>query len=343
MYICQIIASRGNGGLEKHVRDLSRELVAQGHRVMVIGDASFLNSLPSEIEHFSLNMRLNRYHPWLLFQLYLCLKQNKFDLVHAQANKAASMLAVVKCFLKTSTVATLHNMKSRVRVFNRFSNVICVSHYLRNQLNHAGAEVIYNGIIVTNLEKVALHDLYNLPKNKPIICAVGRLVTAKGFDILLSAINGLDVSLILIGEGPEQASLEKQIAMLNGKTIVRLIGHHETPSAIMASSDGLIISSRREGFSYVLNEALMAEVYVLSSDVPVANEVLPKALIVPVNDVEKLRNRLQTLLHAPAYWSVLMQVPKDFSKNEMTLEKMTTNTIGLYKRIIQKAKKNDNE
>lgn len=333
MFIAQIIASQGNGGLEKHVRELSQCLLAQGHRVLVIGDPAFNNTLPPEVERVALNMRLSRYNPWLLYQLYRCLRHYPFDVIHAQANKAAAMLASIQWLIKTPMVVTLHNIKRRLALFNRFAHVICVSRHLANQINHAGAEVIYNGIDVPKTAAIDVKQHYQLPDNKPVICAVGRLVSAKGFDLLLDAIDGLTVSLLIVGDGPERLTLERRIALLHPNTVVRLIGHHHHPTAIMRGVDGVVISSRREGFSYVLNEALMCGVNVLSTDVPVANEVLPSALIVPVGDVAMLRQRLEELLQQPEQWTALMQAPQQLAQQQMTLSYMTKETINCYQRM----------
>ena len=347
MFICQIIASHGNGGLEKHVRELSLCLVEQGHRVLVIGDVEFVKTLPVSVESVGLNMRLSRHHPWLWFQLYRCLRQYSVDIIHAQANKAASLLALLRYLVKTPTVATLHNMKSQLKVFHHYDHVICVSEHLANQLHHQGAEVIYNGIEPSGYSSEptleTLRQRFCLPQKKPVICAVGRLVPAKGFDVLLDAIDGMDISLILIGEGPEQKALEKRMTLLKQNTIVRLIGYHDNPTTIMREADGLVIASRREGFSYVLNEALLSGTNVLSTDVPVANEVLPKALIVPIEDPVMLRNRLQILLDTPNYWRALMQDAQQYAKKEMVLEQMTRKTVNLYSRINKKRTENANK
>lgn len=336
MFICQIIASHGNGGLEKHVRDLSYGLVAEGHRVLVIGDARFTKTLPSGVEHVSINMRLSRHNPWLLFQLYQCLCQYKFDVVHAQANKAASILSRVQWVLKVPTVASVHNIKSHFGVFQRFKHVIGVSEYLAKQVNHKGAEVIYNGIQTPIFNRVNLYEQYQLPTEKPILCAVGRLVPAKGFDVLLEAADGLDLSLIIVGEGPQRQLLERKVEAMQSNTVVRLIGHDKAPATLMHAADGLVISSRREGFSYVLNEALMCDVNVLSTDVPVANEVLPRGLIVPIDDAGALREKLTLLLQNQREWTAQMQAAQAFAKQEMTVTQMTKNTINHYQGICQK-------
>ncbi|QVL46396.1 MAG: glycosyltransferase family 4 protein [Methylophilaceae bacterium] len=333
MFIGQIIASQGNGGLEKHVRELSQSLVTQGHRVLVIGDPVFINTLTPEVERVALNMRLSRYNPYLLYQLYRCLRRYPFDVIHAQANKATAMLAMLQWFIKTPKVVTLHNIKSRLALFKRFKHVICVSRYLASLINHAGAEVIYNGIDVPKTATIDVKKHYQLPDNKPVICAVGRLVYAKGFDLLLDAIDGLAVSLLIVGQGPERQMLEAKIALLHPNTVVRLIGHYDNPTAIMRGVDAVIISSRREGFSYVFNEALMCGVNILSTDVPVANEVLPRDLIVTVGDVVMLRQRLEMLLQNPKQWTSLMQAPQMLAQQKMTLSYMTQETINCYQRM----------
>lgn len=333
MFICQIIASRGNGGLEKHVRDLSSSLIDAGHRVLVIADHTFLMTLPDQIEKHSLNMRMSRHNPWLLFQLYFILRRFKFDVIHAQADKAASMLSRIKFLFKTPTVATLHNTKSQFKLYQSYANVICVSRHLKMLLNTLGAEVIYNGITPVECHRVNLQAQYQLPNDKPIICAVGRLVPAKGFDILLKAIDGLDVSLIVAGDGPERLALENIVMQMQKNTTVRFIGHYAHPTNLMFSANGVVISSRREGFSYVFNEALMCGANILSTDVPVANEVLPSALIVPINDVLVLRQKLIALTQEYNQWNSLMQEVQTFAQKDMTMSHMTEKTINLYQRM----------
>jgi glycosyltransferase involved in cell wall biosynthesis len=103
----------------------------------------------------------------------------------------------------------------------------------------------------------------------------------------------------------------------------------------MRGADGVVISSRREGFSYVLNEALLCEKKILSTDVPVANEILSKELIVPIDDVDALRTKIVYLLQNTSYWESLMIEAYVFSKNKMTLSLMTDNTVSIYKKFLK--------
>jgi len=311
MFICQVIVSRGNGGLEKHVRELSQCLVKQGHRVLVIGDPVFVSTLPSGVESETINTRMSRYHPWLYYQLLKKLRQYPFDVIHAQANKAAAIVARLKPLLIPPIVATIHNIKSHLGIYQQFPRVICVSQYLAKQLNQTSTTVIYNGIQQPQKSRIDARKTYQLPKDKPVICAVG---------------------------GPEYQQLAQRVQSMHADTVVRLIGHHDVPSDIMQDVDALVISSRREGFSYVLNEALLSQVSILSTDVPVANEVLPEALIVPSDDANALRARLSTLLNLKQGWTEQMRVAFAYAQQKMTLTRMTEETVCVYQQLVNKAK-----
>lgn len=333
MYICQVLASRGNGGLEKHVHDLSIALVAEGHRVLVIGDPIFLNTLPESIEKKPLNMRYGRYHPWLLFQLWKTLTTTPFDIIHAQANKAAYLVRAVSWAFTTPTVATLHSIKKDTAVFSSFNQVICVSQYLAGLVSAKNVDVIYNGVSTSSNGTINKENTIQ-DNNKPVICAVGRLEHVKGFDVLLEAVDGLPLKLVIAGEGSLRRSLERRILRMHALTEVNLMGHCEDVVGLMKASDGVIISSRREGFSYVFAEAFINDCNIISTDVPVANEVLPHSLIAPVNDPMALRHKIEAYVFHQDDWDASMKTARAQSENNFTLTHMVSKTIDIYTKVL---------
>lgn len=330
MKICQVVAGFGEGGLEKHVRELTQQLLRAGHEVTVFGDRRFLSTLPSPTPTVPVRFHLNRHNPFLLLELLAKLRACDCDVIHAQANKAAGMIALLKPWLSCPTLGTLHNIKRDVRAFHRLDHVIAVSQQLAQPFPSDRVSVIYNGIDLPDITPVHLQSAYALPADLPVLCAVGRLVPAKGFDVLLDAIDGMAVSLLIVGEGPERVALQQRIAGLSALTHVRLLGHQNDAPALMASSNGVVIASRREGFSYVCIEALLGGARILSTDVPVANEVLPAALIVPTDDAAALREALRALLSDPARWDNLMRMPRQHAQSRMRLHTMGEQTLALY-------------
>jgi len=333
MKICQVIASRGEGGLEKHVRELSQELVAAGHDVVILGDKDFLATLPEQIQRKPIRCDRNRRNPLLLLQLLRVLRGCDCDIIHAQANKAAALVASLRRWLYCPTVGTVHNIKRNNRPFQRLDHVITVSRQLAQPFEKTRVSVVYNGIDEPRYQQTNLRAELGLPADRPLLFTAGRLVRAKGFDVLLDAVDGLALSLVIAGDGPERAALEQRIAHLGSDTHCRLLGHRADIPTLMAAADAVIISSRREGFSYVFNEAILTGARILATDVPVANEVLPARLIVPTDDAVALRERLKELIENPAAWSALMAVPLAFSRENMTLKAMAEKTVAVYERV----------
>lgn len=334
MKVTMVMVSAQQGGLEKHVRELSAQLLQHGIQVAVVAPPAFLQTLHSGVERHAISEKLSRYNPIALYCLWRKLKLANGDLVHAQANKAAAMVGVLKPVLKTKMIATLHNIKRHVGAYKSFDQVVVVSHQLKHFFtNNKKVHVIYNGIHQPQPNLIDVRQRFNLSA-QPVICAVGRLVEAKGFDCLLDAVTGMAVNVLIVGEGPLRSMLEARIKQLPKQTVVKLLGHDTRPTDWMAASDAVVISSRREGFSYVCNEALLTQCRLLATDVPIANEVLPDSLVVPINQPLQLRERLNTLLADLKVWDDLMQPVFNTAKTTLTCEQMTLNTIAVYQQLV---------
>jgi glycosyltransferase involved in cell wall biosynthesis len=104
---------------------------------------------------------------------------------------------------------------------------------------------------------------------RPRIVSIGRLVEAKGHDLLIDAAalltkRGLDFELAIHGEGPMRPELESRIESSALGDRVTLAGHADS-RAVLAEADLLVLPSRREGFGNVLVEAMAAGVPVLAA------------------------------------------------------------------------------
>ncbi|AFI85235.1 glycosyl transferase [Methylophaga nitratireducenticrescens] len=330
MKIAQVLASRGDGGLEKHVYELSLALAERGHDITVIADPVFIRKLPTHIQSIAMPSHYSRHDPRLLWALGKSLRQGQFDIVHAQANKAAALINSLRYFFSGQRVATLHNIKRQLGAYRHFNQVITVSKQLAKPFADEKVTIIYNGIQAPLITK-ALQEKHNA---LPLLLAVGRLVPAKGFDVLIKAVAALPVTLWIAGDGPEKMHLQSLIDRHSTKANIRLLGARQDIYPLMQQADALIISSQREGFSYVFNEALLTQCRVLATDVPVANEILPEKLIVPTDDPQALSARLQILLADLNQWSALMQKSYSTAEQCMTLTAMTDQTLALYRKLL---------
>lgn len=143
------------------------------------------------------------------------------------------------------------------------------------------------------LERKQARRVLDLPDaGGRVLGAVGRLVADKGFDYLLDAFakslaRHPDFSLVIIGEGPDRGVLERKIRQLGLTGKVFLPGHKPGLAKLYRGFDWVVIPSREEGLGLVLQEAVIAGVPVLVSDLPVFHEQLGDAgHYVPVGDVD---------------------------------------------------------
>jgi glycosyltransferase involved in cell wall biosynthesis len=88
---------------------------------------------------------------------------------------------------------------------------------------------------------------------------VGRLVKAKGFDLLIEALGLIanpSLFLTLLGEGPLLEELRDQAKARGLGKQIRFVGFQKNPYAFIARADAFVLSSRYEGFPNVILEAL---------------------------------------------------------------------------------------
>ncbi|WP_430243430.1 glycosyltransferase [Neorhizobium sp. DAR64861/K0K2] len=126
---------------------------------------------------------------------------------------------------------------------------------------------------------------------------VGRFSFQKGQDVLLAAFDKLrmsrgNVRLKIVGYGSGEAALRKSIQELGLADLVSIEHHPEDPSPALASSDIYVSSSRWEGWSLAICEALRFGLPVVStncefgpSDILVDNRL---GRLVPMNGIDGL-------------------------------------------------------
>lgn len=337
MKICQVLCSRGTGGLERHFVDLCNQL-AQRHDIIAVAHPEFAERLNERVRFEPLDTAGWRYHPLTLARLYGVLRRHAPRIIHAQANKAAAMVGLLPAVAGARTVATVHNLKRHTRMFRSFDRVIAVSAQAAERLDHPHVAVVYNGIESPSLPAQVGHGyLYNALQrelNAPVVIAVGRLVPAKGFDQLLRAWNGVQASLVIVGDGPERSRLQALIAELDLGARVMLAGHRRDVPALIASADLMVIASRNEGFPYVLVEGLHVRQIIVATRVPGAMDVLPAEFVVDYGEPQQMAQVIGRVLHDPEGARRAYKPVWEFAARELTLARMVENTEQVYAQAL---------
>jgi len=104
----------------------------------------------------------------------------------------------------------------------------------------------------------------------PVLLSVGHLIERKAHDLIIGALPLLPgYSLLIAGEGPERARLERLAGEVNVSARVRFLGavRHDELHEIYGAADALVLASSREGWPNVLLESMACGTPVVASDI----------------------------------------------------------------------------
>ncbi|RCJ37396.1 group 1 glycosyl transferase [Nostoc minutum NIES-26] len=172
--------------------------------------------------------------------------------------------------------------------------------YFSSKVQASGC-IIPNMVLLPPIEKELSR---NLLKERSLI-AVGRLVRAKGFDLLLQAFAQLkdcypDWTLTILGEGSLRSDLESLRNQLGLSDRVYLPGTVNNPYEFLKQADIFIMSSRFEGFPNALCEAMACGLPVISTDCPSGPREIIRdgidGILVPNEDMSALAVAIERLI-----------------------------------------------
>ena len=226
-------------------------------------------------------------------------------------NKKSKKIAWVHADLVTwnRVDGVFKNLEHHKRAYSKFDEVLCVSQTVKEgvekKYNIKNARVLYNPINrekILKLSNEKIEDIEILNKFKLI--SVGRLSEEKGYDRLLRVFkklksDGLDIELILVGNGDKYNELNEYIVENKLGKDVTLLGFKENPYKYVRASDLFICSSISEGFSLVIGEAMAIGIPVVSVDCQGPNEVLDfgKYGKLVSNNEENLYNGIKEMIN----------------------------------------------
>lgn len=285
-----------------------------------------------------------------------------FDLIHAHAALPAGYAAaLITRRYRKPLVITVHgydlqaaifkNAKCRralLRALEQADRIITVSTKLGNlaKANIRFPEkviVINNGI---NVEEFAPGE-GNLAPNyvgHRIILSVSNLIASKGIDLNLRAIarlvdKYLNLRYIIIGDGPEMATLRRLTSKLNLDEHVEFWGRlsHEEVLSYMAMADVFSLPSWREGFGVVYLEAMAQGKPVIGCRGEGIEDVIEDrgtGVLVKPKDVDSLVEALDFLFSHPKESKALGERARELVLENYTWEKNAEKTIQVYEKVL---------
>lgn len=351
--IAILIHDLRGGGAERVALNLARGMVEAGRQVdlvLVRAQGAYLHQIPTGVRVIDLD-KSSVFKAVPALVRYLRRERPRALLSNLTHVNIAALIAKAIAGGGARVVVTEHSQISdkaarqrrprgrllyrSVPLFYRLADaVVAVSQGTANDVTRfAGLQsrpvrCIYNPVYsdaLANAADAPVDHPWLQPGGPPVVLGAGRLHPQKGFDVLMRAFAAArrttPCKLIIMGEGEERSRLEGLARELAITDDVALVGFVDNPYAMMSRASAFAMSSRSEGFSLVLLEALACGAPVVATDCASGpSEILDQGrygVLVPVDDVEALAEGIVDTLKRKAGTGV--ERAKSFSTEAATL------------------------
>ena len=355
MKICFFNCAKVWGGGEKWHLDFALAFSQEKHDVFVVSNKN--SELLKRATMHGLKTKsysignLSFINLFKLFSLYFFFKREKFDILVMNFSKDLKVAAPMSKLAKVPKIVYRRGSAIPIKnsVLNRFLFGKCLTAILanseatkktilQNNPNLFPAEkikIIYNGIDT----KLCISD--NKKTNQiPVIGNLGRLVYQKGQDILIDIaeiLKNRDVQckFLIGGDGELMNELKQKTAEKKLENYIEFVGFVENPFEFMRQIDIFTLTSRGEGFGYVLAEAMLAKKPLLGFDCGSISELIfdsENGFLIPFENKELFADKLEELIKNPVKRQELgekgfeiVQKKFDFEKSKQQVIKFLLN------------------
>jgi glycosyltransferase involved in cell wall biosynthesis len=374
MKILYIITQADGGGAQNYVLTLAKSFqgaVAAGNEA----GEMFEQAEQEGIKIIRLKYLKRNIHPFYdvmaIFEIRKLIKNFDPDIVHLNSSKAGFVGSLAGAFLfhPVKIVFTAHgfifnepfspSVKKIYLYLEKFASlfrdhIICVSlndynsaiaHHLvkKNKLS-----TIYNGLDPINfLNKSEARTKLGLPQDKLILGCVANFYKTKGLDVLIKAIAMMSEEVktkfftVIIGGGPEEQNISAKIQEYKLENCITLQGKIKGANTYLKAFDFFVLPSRKEGFPFVLLEAMQAGLPIVASGAGGIPEALADAeYLVKPSDPQELCQMLTKMitnyfLYGIGYFETLTHKAQIRSAL-FSQQKMLEDTKKVYDSLLKK-------
>jgi glycosyltransferase involved in cell wall biosynthesis len=372
MRILYVATAAEFGGVSRHILWLAESLVERGHEVgFVIAPEQRLVAEAKELgvevfpnPYFVRRVRLlNDLRS--LWPVYRAVRRFNPDLVSAHSTKAGYAARLACTLLRKPVIFTAHGWaftegramwrRRLLALVERLgargtAKLICVSEHDRKLAEAFRIApprklvVIRNGVPAEPFmlaTGAVVRDELRLGE-VPVLTMVGRLSPPKDAQTVIAAIRhlGQKVKLVIVGDGEQRETIQKEISKQGLEDCVLLTGERNDIPEILAATDIFILSSFWEGLPRSIIEAMMAGLPVVASRVGGVPELVQEGengfLFAP-GDAESCAEKIQRLLNDTGLRERMGRVSRQKALQEFSLDRMLEETRRVYEAVLERA------
>lgn len=208
--------------------------------------------------------------------------------------------------------------------------------------------VIPNGVDLERFTRPRAHPStirreLNLPPDADIVGTLAVFKPRKGLSYLLDAARTVlvrheHVHFLLAGDGPERATLERQIQQFGLGGHVHLLGHRQDALALLDSFDVYVLPSLFEGFPRSVLEAMALGKPVVATDIGGSREAVThevSGLVVPPKDSAQLAGAICRLIESPTLRKYMGEAGRQAVESRLNARANAAAHEALYRKLCQ--------
>lgn len=364
------------GGVESHVRSLSRELARRGHEVTVVTSRHDPSLPPEEtLDGF----RVLRVKPrFILIQTPITprmrqsLRDVKADVVHAHSPPplASHYAGVVASERGIPYVVTYHCDVDLPSAFGSIVESVYRRSLGASTLRNAAQVVVttrtyaatsravwrYNPTVIPNavdhrrfrpdVDGSEIRTSLSIPADAPLVLLVGRIVPHKGIEHFIEAARYVpEARFVIAGEGSLLEPMKRLATSMGVEERVHFLGRvtEERLPEVYAACDVFVLPSvsRLEAFGIVALEAMATAKPVIVADIPGVREMIEDGrdglLADPVNPAD-LGEKIRRLLADPEARRTMGQRGREKVLESFGIERVTDRIEAMYRGVLNRSR-----
>lgn len=302
-----IIYKLGVGGAERMIINLANKLSKSGYTIdFVLGNSGggFEDKIKDSVNVFKLNsMPIPGYRSLGMFpglRSYIQEKRPTTLISAMTQTNAVTVLSVAFSDTTVKCISTVHNTFSEIKrplhkphslglhllgefAYSMSDEVVCCSHGVENDLRQqlhtrlSNCGTIYNPIFTEELVRQSreeVEDNWFIDEKTIVITGLSNLKPQKDYETFLKSFEKIrsniddEVKAKIMGDGKERQKLIELSKSLGHSGDIEFSGYVENPFKYIRASDCFVLTSKFEGLSNVLIEAMACETPIVSSDCP---------------------------------------------------------------------------
>ncbi|MCE3230123.1 MAG: glycosyl transferase [Alphaproteobacteria bacterium] len=367
--ILQVLPELNSGGVEHVTLDM---VAALRQRYAVTYVASQGGTLLPNLEqrggtHMPLPLASKNPVQMMLnaFTLARLVRTHHIQLIHARSRAPAWSALWAAHWTKVPLVTTCHGAYASSNPPKAFYNsvmvrgdrVIAISEFIAQRIQRQypaslpRVRLIREGIdleefnprLVSQQERLDLRKAWNIPATATLFLMPGRVTRLKGQTVFIDAIrrlNNPNIMGVILGQNQDNSSYPAEVRCQSEGLPIRLIPHILRPRVAYGAADFIVSASlAEEAFGRVTAEAGAMKRIVIATNHGATVELCQSAktgFLIPPGDSRALADAMMNAMKMPPEdYRKMGETARAYVCANFSLERMCTETIDLYKELIQ--------